>query len=76
MKTQAKHEEPFDVTTGEMARLASVLPDTVRHYSDMELIESRRLSNGSRVFRRSAVAVVQALKAQRLANRGGKRRAG
>jgi len=69
-----REEEPFDSTTGDIARLAGAQPDLVRLYSDLALIESRRLSNGTRVFQRSAAAIVKALKAQRLANRGGRKR--
>jgi DNA-binding transcriptional MerR regulator len=62
--------EQFDLTTGELARIAGVSPDTIRLYETLNLIESRRLSNGIRTFRRSTAELVLRLREQRLANRG------
>jgi DNA-binding transcriptional MerR regulator len=61
----------FTETTGSLARKAGVLPETVRAYGDMGLIECKRVANGMRMFRPSAVTQVRRILAERLANRGG-----
>jgi DNA-binding transcriptional MerR regulator len=65
--------ELFDQTTGSLARLANVLPETVRAYADLELIECLRLENGVRMFKSSAAARVKEIRAERMAHRGGRR---
>jgi DNA-binding transcriptional MerR regulator len=62
--------EPFDTTSGELARVAGINQDTVRLYANLNLIESRRLSNGTRVFQRSAAALARRLREERLTYRG------
>jgi hypothetical protein len=62
--------DPFELTTGELARAAGVNPDTVRRYANLNLIESRRLSSGIRIFRRSSADVIRQVCQQRLAVRG------
>ena len=53
-----------------IARAAGVLPETVRHYADLNLIEHTRLVGGQRMFRASAAQRVREIYTQRMANRG------
>jgi DNA-binding transcriptional MerR regulator len=64
--------EPFDQSTGDVAREAAVIPETVRSYASLGLLEFCRLANGTRLFQRSAAAEVRKIREQRLANRGRK----
>lgn len=64
-------DDAFTETTGSLSRKAGVLPETIRAYGDMQLIECQRLANGRRMFRSSAVAQVKKILAERLARRGG-----
>jgi hypothetical protein len=57
-------------TTGTVARKAGCEAQLVREYADARLIPSRRLPNGTRLFRADADAQVRKLKAERLARRG------
>lgn len=61
---------PFDQTTSEIARGAGLIPETIREYEHLGLIECRRLGNGTRLFQRSAITQVRVIREQRLANRG------
>jgi DNA-binding transcriptional MerR regulator len=63
--------DEYTETTGSLARKAGVLPETVRAYGDMALIDCRRLPNGVRMFRPTAVDQVRKILADRLARRGG-----
>ena len=63
--------DEFTETTGTLARKAGVLPETVRAYGDMGLIECQRAANGVRMFRPSAAKQVKEILAKRLARRGG-----
>ena len=65
-------DDKFHETTGTLARKADTTQDTVRLYSDLGLIESRRLANGVRVFRSDAAIEVRRLLAERR-GRGGRR---
>ena len=64
----------YTETTGSIAREAKCLPETVRAYADCGLVEHRRLTDGTRVFRADAADEVRRIMASRLANRGGARR--
>jgi hypothetical protein len=68
-------DEIFTETTNTIAASVPCNPATVRSYSDWGLIEHRRLANGVRLFKRSAIERVRKLRAERLAHRGGRRRA-
>jgi DNA-binding transcriptional MerR regulator len=63
----------FTETTGSLARLAGVLPETVRAYGDLGLIECQRTANGVRMFRANAAEQVKKIVKERLARRGGRR---
>ena len=63
--------DDYTETTGSLARIAGVLPETVRAYGDMGLIDCKRMANGMRMFRPSAAEQVKKILAQRLARRGG-----
>lgn len=63
-------EDTFDETTGALARAAGVTVPTVQKYADMELLDYRRASNGTRLFRRGQSEKVRQILAERLANRG------
>jgi hypothetical protein len=65
----------FELTTTDLASALSPpgCPTTVRTYADAGLIESMRLPNGMRLFRRSAIEKVNRLRAQRIKSRGGDR---
>jgi hypothetical protein len=66
--------EAFTETTNSLARAVEPPCDAglVRQYADMGLLECQRLANGVRLFKRSAAARVAAIRAQRLARRGGR----
>jgi hypothetical protein len=65
-------KDDFVETTGSLARKAGVLPETVRAYCDLGLIDCRRAANGVRMFRADAVREVRRILARRLAHRGGR----
>jgi DNA-binding transcriptional MerR regulator len=65
--------EVFDQTIGDIARAAGVDAGTVRDYADLDLIQCKRLSNGTRVFCASASAQVREVLSKRLANKGRRR---
>ena len=69
----ATQAEPFDETTGSLARKAKCLPETVRYYADLGLVPCIRLPNGMRMFQSSARGRVLEVLAARLKNRGGRR---
>lgn len=64
-------EEIFSETTSSLGREAGVLPETVRLYDKLGLIESVRLANGIRLFKPSAAERVRAIYCERMARRGG-----
>ena len=63
-------DQDWTETTGTVAWKAGCHPDLVRQYANDGLIESRRLPNGTRLFRVEAADRVRQLKAERLALRG------
>jgi hypothetical protein len=67
-------DEVFTETTNTIAAAVPCNPATVRGYADWGWIEHRRLANGVRLFKRSAIERVRKLRAERLARRGGSRR--
>ena len=66
--------ETYCETTGTTARKAGVLPETVRAYADLGLLEFVRIANGMRMFRPDAAERVRKIRAERMARRGGSRR--
>jgi hypothetical protein len=68
-------DDPFCLTTSAVAAALEPPGDagTVRGYADGGLVECLRLPSGQRLFKRSAPALVQKLRAERLAHRGGRR---
>ncbi|MEP7314194.1 MAG: hypothetical protein ABI859_16545 [Pseudomonadota bacterium] len=71
-------QEPFELTVGDVAQAdearheVRIDPGSVRHYAELGLLDFRRLSNGTRLFRLSARAEARRIREQRLANRGRK----
>lgn len=65
-----KADDDFDCTSGDLARKAGTLTETVREYGDKGWIPCKRLPNGTRLFRSRDASAVQKIKAERLANRG------
>lgn len=61
-----KKIESFNETTGTIARAAGVLPDLVRKYANLGLLEFRQLPDRTRVFRASAADTVRELKVKRM----------
>ena len=68
--------DAFSETTNAIAAAVPCDAGTVRAYCDFGWIEYRRLRNGMRLLRPSAVVAVRKLRAERLAHRGGRRRVG
>lgn len=68
-------DDIFSETTSTIAAAVPCNGATVRDYADWGLIECRRLANGTRLLKPSAVEKVRKLRAQRLARRGGRHRA-
>lgn len=66
----------YTETTGSTARKAGVLPETVRTYADLGLLDCLRVANGMRMFRADAADRVREIHAERMARRGGSRKAG
>jgi len=66
----SKEATEFTETTTAIARPAQVLPETVRLYANLNLIEHIRLANGTRLFKPSAVQRVREIYAERMARRG------
>lgn len=71
----ASNLETYSETTSAIARAADVLPDTVRLYTDLGLLEYVRLQTGVRLLKPSAVQRVREIYAQRMARRGRPKRA-
>lgn len=65
--------EEFSETVNTVAHGVPCDPCTVRVYADSGLIECKRLASGLRLFKPSATALVQQIRAERLARRGGRR---
>jgi DNA-binding transcriptional MerR regulator len=63
--------EPYDVTSGEICRLARINPNTLRRYVALKLVDFRKLTSGVYVFRRSTAARARQLCDERMAARGG-----
>ena len=64
-----------DLFTETPAAVAGAVPcdaGTVRDYCDWGLIEHRRLRNGIRLLKPSAVEEIRRIRAERLARRGGR----
>ncbi len=64
----------FDVTTGTLAREAGTSTVTVLRYAAAGLLQYRRASDGSRLFKRGQAHVVREQLAQSLSMRGKHRR--
>ncbi len=67
--------DTFSLTTAAIAHAVPCDPGIVRLYADMGWLECRRLSNGVRLLKPSAVEKVRKLRAERLARRGGSHKA-
>jgi DNA-binding transcriptional MerR regulator len=63
-------DDDFCLTTGSVAAKAHCDQGIVRTYADAGWIECRRLANGVRLFRPSAIEKVRRLRAERLSRRG------
>jgi DNA-binding transcriptional MerR regulator len=63
-------EQHYTETVSKLAREAEVLPETIRLYGDLGLIEFIRLDNGMRLHKPSAVNRVREIYAERMARRG------
>jgi hypothetical protein len=67
-------DEDYSETSNAIAAKVPCDAGTVRDYADAGWIECRRLANGIRLFKPTAVAAIQKLRAERLARRGGRHR--
>lgn len=67
-------KETFSETTNAIAAAVPCDAGTVRDYCDWGLLEHLRLANGVRLLKPSAVARARAIRAERLARRGGDHR--
>ena len=65
-------DDPFEVTSGGLARGAGLDADTARSYGDLGLLDMIRLDNGVRLFRRSAIEKARKLREDRVHRRGGR----
>ena len=68
-------DENYSETSNAIAAKVPCDAGTVRDYADAGWVECRRLANGIRLFKPSAVNAVRKLKAERLARRGERPRA-
>jgi hypothetical protein len=68
-------DENYSETSNTIAAKVPCDASTVRDYADAGWIECRRLANGIRLFKPSAVSAVRKLRAERMARRGGRPRA-
>lgn len=66
-------DENFSETSNTIAARVPCDASTVRLYADAGWIECRRLANGIRLFKTSAVDTVRKVRAQRRAHRGRRR---
>lgn len=66
--------DDYDMTSGTLARSAVTSTVTVNRYADAGLLEFKRASDGTRLFKRGQEQRVRDLMVERMANRG--RRAG
>jgi hypothetical protein len=62
--------EEFDQSTTDIAHAVPCQADLVRLYADRGLIEFKRLSNGTRLLRKSAADEVRAIRERRMTYRG------
>ena len=60
----------FDQTSGSLAREAGTSVPTVNKYADLGVLEYRRASNGTRLFKRGQAEIVRNRVADALAARG------
>ena len=65
-------DENYTETSNTVAGKVPCDAGLVRDYADAGWIECRRLANGVRLFKPSAVQAVRKLRAERLARRGGR----
>jgi DNA-binding transcriptional MerR regulator len=65
-------EEIFDQTGTDIARTSGLTAETIRAYTRNGLLDHRQLSNGIRVYKKSAVAQAKKIHAQNLARRSQK----
>ncbi|MBN8279060.1 MAG: MerR family transcriptional regulator [Gammaproteobacteria bacterium] len=63
----------FDQTIGHVARDAELSAVTIRLYSKLGLLDSRKASNGITLYRSDAAEKARRIHAERLANRGRRR---
>jgi hypothetical protein len=68
-------DENYSETSNTIAAKVPCDASTVRGYADAGWLECRRLASGVRLFKASAVEQVRKLRAERIAHRGGARRA-
>lgn len=68
-------EAAYTETSGAIARAAGVSAPTVRLYTNLGHLECKIVSNGMRLYRPEAAQIVRQILAERLANRGGHKRA-
>jgi hypothetical protein len=70
-----KHQdEEFSLTPSAVAGRVPCDTGTVRDYCDMGLVPYRRISNGTRLLKPSAVGEIRRIRAERLARCGNHRR--
>jgi hypothetical protein len=62
-------DDNFSHTSNSIAAKVPCDPGTVRDYADWGWLEHRRLANGVRLFKPSAVEQVRKLRAERVAHR-------
>jgi DNA-binding transcriptional MerR regulator len=62
-------QDLYELTGTEVARQSGVTTETIRTYARGGLLEFRQLSNGIRVFQRSAIVQARKIYAQNIARR-------
>ena len=67
-----KQDDEFTQTPNAIAGAVPCDAGTVRDYCDWGLVPYRRISNGTRLLKPSAVDQVRRIRAERLARRGGR----
>lgn len=63
-------EREFTLTTGALSRESEASEGSVRHYANLGLIEFRLASNGARLYPKTAIERVRAIKSERMSKRG------
>jgi len=67
---QGMTDEIYDQTSGTLARALEVSTVTVNRLADLGLVEFRRASDGTRLFKRGQEPALRKVLLKRLANRG------